>query len=149
MIFQYVETNILNAFEHGDFDAIVQGCNCFHTMGAGLAGQIFTRFYEAYQADLKTEFGDWGKMGDYSKATYAFGDLINGYTQFRPGRFPKADLAKNIEMLFTELNKDYAGKIIGIPYIGCGIAGGDWKEVSEIINRVTPDVKIVVCYMEQ
>ena len=54
MIFQYVETNILNAFEHGDFDAIVQGCNCFHTMGAGLAGQIFTRFYEAYQADLKT-----------------------------------------------------------------------------------------------
>ena len=68
---------------------------------------------------------------------------------FRPGRFPTADLAKNIETLFTKLNKDYAGKIIGIPYIGCGIAGGDWKEVSEIINRVTPDVKIVVCYMEQ
>ena len=147
MIKQYIDGDIVKIFLEGH--NVAHGCNCFHTMGAGLAGQIFTRFYEAYQADMKSEFGDWSKMGDYTKATYAFGDLINGYTQFRPGRFPKADLAKNIETLFTKLNKDYAGKIIGIPYIGCGIAGGDWKEVSEIINRVTPDVKIVVCYMEQ
>lgn len=148
MILYYVENDLLNAFEHGDFDAIVHGCNCFHTMGAGIAGQIKNRFFMAYQADLKTEFGDWTKMGTYSKAEFTFGDLINGYTQFRPGRMPVNDLYANIRTLFTTLNKDYAGKIIGVPKIGCGIAGGDWNEVAKIIQETTPDVKIVVVYQK-
>lgn len=49
-------------------------------------------------------------------------------------------------------NPKIFGTILAIVIVasgGCGIAGGDWKEVSEIINRVTPDVKIIVCYMEQ
>lgn len=41
----------------GDFDVIVHGCNCFNTMGAGIAKTIKQTFPEAYQADLKTEKG--------------------------------------------------------------------------------------------
>ena len=32
----------------GDFDVIIHGCNCFCTMGAGIAKSIKTAFPEAY-----------------------------------------------------------------------------------------------------
>ena len=148
MIFSYVNGDLLGSFQHSDFDAIAHGCNCFHTMGAGIAGQISSSFPEAFEADKKqTESGDWGKLGTYSKASTCYGDILNAYTQYRPGKCPKEQLYKSIEEVFTQINSDYAGKIIGIPKIGCGIAGGDWDDVSEIIHRVTPDVKIVVFYV--
>lgn len=147
MIKYYVQHNLLDSFEHSDFDAIVHGCNCFHTMGAGIAGEIARRFPVAVEADKKTEYGDWSKLGDYSFAPTVYGDIINGYTQYRPGRCPKDQLYANIRQLFTKLNVDYKGKMLGIPKIGAGIAGGNWDEIAEIIQDVTPDVGIVVVYL--
>jgi hypothetical protein len=31
-----------------------------------------------------------------------------------------------------------------MPRIGCGLAGGEWSKVEEIINRVMPDVDVYV-----
>ncbi|EQA7786833.1 macro domain-containing protein [Acinetobacter baumannii] len=147
MISYYVQHDLLASFQHNDFDAIVHGCNCFHTMGAGIAAAIAKTFPVALEADKRTEYGDWSKLGDYSLAKTVNGDIINGYTQYRPGKCPKSQLYSNIEALFTKLNIDYAGKIIGIPKIGAGIAGGDWEEIAEIIQSCTPDVKIIVLYL--
>ncbi|UQS94096.1 hypothetical protein ABNavy71_019 [Acinetobacter phage AB-Navy71] len=147
MIKQYVNYDLLDAFEHNDFDAIVHGCNCFHTMGAGIAGAIAKRFPVAVEADKKTEYGDWSKLGDVSIATTVNGDIINAYTQYRPGKCPTHQLYENIRATFTLINSKYAGKSIGIPKIGAGIAGGNWQEIAEIINDVTPDVKIYVLYI--
>lgn len=32
--------DLIERAENGDFDVIIQGCNCFHTMGAGIAKSI-------------------------------------------------------------------------------------------------------------
>ncbi|MBU8850049.1 MAG: macro domain-containing protein, partial [Desulfobacterales bacterium] len=52
----------------GRFDVIIHGCNCFCSMGAGIAKMIRDNFPEAYQADLKTGMGDKKKLGTYSMA---------------------------------------------------------------------------------
>ena len=80
----------------GDFDVIVHGCNCFCTMGAGIALAIKSTFPDAYQADLKTSKGDRSKLGSYSTATIQSQNhqlmVVNAYTQYHyrgPGN--KAD----------------------------------------------------------
>jgi O-acetyl-ADP-ribose deacetylase (regulator of RNase III) len=52
----------------GEFDLIIHGCNCFCTMGAGIAKTIKQKFPEAYKADLETEKGDKSKLGEISWA---------------------------------------------------------------------------------
>ncbi|AWY10398.1 phosphatase [Acinetobacter phage vB_AbaM_Konradin] len=147
MIRQYVYCDLLEAFQHNDFDAIAHGCNCFHTMGAGVAGSISKTFPVALEADKKTEYGDWSKLGDVSIAKTVNGDIINAYTQFRPGKCPEHVLYDSIRKAFTVINEKYAGKSVGIPKIGAGIAGGTWEKIAEIINEVTPDVNIYVLYI--
>lgn len=147
MIRQYVNMDLLESFQHSDFDAIVHGCNCFHTMGAGIAKEIARKFPESLKEDKKTEFGDWSKLGTYSTCETVYGTIVNAYTQYRPGRCPLGQLYDNIKSVFTKLNTDFAGKSIGIPKIGAGIAGGIWDEIAEIIQKATPNVNIYVLYI--
>ena len=80
----------------GKFDVIIHGCNCFCTMGAGIAKGIKSEFPEAYEADLKTEKGNKDKLGTYSNAITERNGykiiIINAYTQHHyKGRRMKAD----------------------------------------------------------
>jgi len=125
------------------FDVIVHGANCFHKMGAGIAGQISTQFPPAYQADLETKKGDPAKLGTLSHAALDPHQLIviNAYTQFQPGKCPVEVLYPSIRCCFKQLVKFGHPGIssipvrIGIPQIGCGIAGGDWDIVQRIIDE--------------
>ena len=123
----------------GEFDLIIHGCNCFCTMGAGIAKTIKQQFPEAYQADLKTKNGDESKLGEisFAKVTTENGDLIvvNGYTQFQwRGRGRKADY-EAIRDVFRKVKEQFSGLKIGYPAIGAGLAGGDWEIISSIIEE--------------
>ena len=73
----------------GDFDVIIHGCNCFCTMGAGIAKSIKTAFPEAYKADLETLKGDKEKLGNFSAANIKRNGqeitIVNAYTQYHYG----------------------------------------------------------------
>lgn len=123
----------------GEFDVIVHGCNCFCTMGAGIAKTIKQKFPEAYEADLQTSSGDPSKLGTYTfaKVNTDFGELIivNAYTQFNwRGRGPKANYDA-IRSIFKKIKTDFAGLKIGYPAIGAGLAGGNWNTISSIIEE--------------
>jgi len=123
----------------GKFDVIVHGCNCYCTMGAGIAKVIKIEFPEAYEADCKTEKGSKDKIGTYSHATIEkTGNeitVINAYTQHDyKGQGIKADYDA-IRSVFKKLKSNYYGKRIGYPKIGAGLAGGDWEQISKIINE--------------
>lgn len=148
MIAHYIKGNVCDMFEANSFDAMMQGCNCFHAMRSGVAKEIAERFPLAEEADNKTEFGDWTKLGTYSKAELVHGDIINAYTQFRPGLCPWSILKDGLTQAFKLVNKDYAGKTVGIPKIGSGVAGGNWEEIAKIIQSETPDVNIIVVEFE-
>ena len=118
----------------GQFDAIIHGCNCFHTMGAGIAKQIAGTFPEALAADKATAHGDRSKLGTISIARVDRGArrlaVVNAYTQFHwKGRGRKADYDA-IAAGFAQVAATFPDARIGYPLIGAGLAGGDWAEIA-------------------
>ena len=61
-----IQGDLIKLAVAGEFDVIVHGCNCFCTMGAGIAKTIKQKFPTAYQADLATIKGDKTKLGAVS-----------------------------------------------------------------------------------
>lgn len=127
----------------GEFDVIVHGCNCFCTMGAGIAKTIKQKFPEAFEADLETIKGDKSKLGKISYAVVKINNrdliIINGYTQFDwKGNGQKANYDA-IRDVFKIIKQNFTGLKIGYPAIGAGLAGGNWQVISKIINEELKD----------
>jgi O-acetyl-ADP-ribose deacetylase (regulator of RNase III) len=133
-----IEGDLITLALEGQFDVIVHGCNCFCTMGAGVARAIQDEFPEAYAADLITIKGDRNKLGDFSFATVKRDGreitIVNGYTQFHfHGDSVLVDYDA-VQNLFKKVKQQFSGKRIGYPKIGSGLAGGDWERISRIID---------------
>lgn len=134
-----IKGDLIKLALEGTFDSIVHGCNCFCTMGAGIAKAVKSEFPEAYEADCLTEKGSIDKLGTYSHAiTERNGNeitVINAYTQHDfKGPGMKADYDA-IRSVFKKIKSDFSGKRIGYPKIGAGLAGGDWDQISKIIDE--------------
>jgi len=131
--------DLIQLAKAGYFDVIVHGCNCFCTMGAGIARQIQTHFPEAFEADLKTVPGDKAKLGTYSLARVHTRDhtlvIVNAYTQFHysgSGTLVSYDAVRKI---FSRLKVEFSGQKLAYPKIGAGLAKGNWEMISAIINQ--------------
>lgn len=123
----------------GEFDVIVHGCNCFHTMGAGIAKTIAQKFPEASEADKETGYGDKSKLGTISTCSVqrenASFSIVNAYTQFHwRGRNRKVDYDA-IKNCFELIADKYSSARIGYPLIGAGLAGGDWSVIEALIRE--------------
>jgi len=111
---EFIKGNLLDLFENQAFDILVHGCNCFHTMGAGIAKQIKDKYYEAYEADLQTLKGDKNKLGTYT--LYQVNNsqcIINAYTQYHYyGKKTKLinDALRNVFKLIDENFKNKKNK---------------------------------------
>jgi O-acetyl-ADP-ribose deacetylase (regulator of RNase III) len=144
---EIIRGNLLDYFRLQQFDVIIHGCNCFNTMGAGIAKQIKDKYPEAYKADLKTKKGDINKLGDHSYVIFHEKEyakiIINAYTQYDYRGYKPVDY-NAIEKVFTKLNEwdTLSQTSIGIPFIGAGLAGGDWNKIKSIIERTTPNLNI-------
>ncbi len=123
----------------GQFDVIVHGCNCFHTMGAGIAKSIASRFPVALEADKTTAYGEQAKLGTIStvsieRASASF-VIVNAYTQFNwKGRGLKADYDA-IKRCFQTIATQFPSARIGYPLIGAGLARGDWSIIEVSIEK--------------
>ena len=144
-----VRGDLIALAQEGEFDIIVHGCNCFHTMGAGIALQLARKFPgptgpEAIDKNL-TEMGDPDKLGSITIAmgnNYGGGmfAIVNGYTQFGMGKDLDGNPPVNydaIRSVFKAVAQlaDPAKSRIGYPAIGAGLAGGDWDRISTIIDE--------------
>lgn len=140
--------DLIHLAKNDEFDLIVHGCNCFCTMGAGIAKGIKAAFPTAFEADLATARGDRAKLG-----TCTFGEVdrngsplvvVNAYTQFDyRGSGPKVDYDA-VRSCFRWIKEQYPGKRIGLPKIGAGLAGGDWARIAAIIEEELPGEDVTV-----
>ena len=135
---RYLKGDLIQLALSGKFDLIIHGCNCFCKMGAGIARQIRDTFPQAYLTDLETKPGDKSKLGKFSQADIRINEkaltIINGYTQYHysgPNVLADYDAIKS---LFYQIKLGFSGKRIGYPRIGAGLARGDWKKISRIID---------------
>lgn len=140
--YKEVYGDLIELAKKGDFDAIAHGCNCQKTMGAGIAKTIKENFRQAWFVDQKDYRFPLSRLGDYSVSFEENNmSVFNLYTQFNPG----ADLDYNALCLcFKKLNIILDGQKLGLPLIGCGIAGGDWKKVKALIKRYLKNVDVTV-----
>ena len=134
-----VDGDLIKLAEQGEFDVIIHGCNCFCTMGAGIAKTIKGKYPQAYIADKNTESGAREKLGSYSAVDVQAGEykftIVNAYTQFHwRGAGVKADY-EAIRSVMKQIKTNYSGSRIGYPLIGAGLAGGDWEVISAIISE--------------
>ena len=139
-----IKGDLLEYAKNSKFDYIIHGCNCLHIMGAGIAKQIRSQFPDAYIADKLTKKGDKNKLGTYSICNTEKFSIINGYIQFGIG---KGSIDYNaLQQLFANIKKDFGNKnkIFGIPKIGAGLAGGDWKIIKEIIEKEMYDEEVIL-----
>lgn len=148
MIVEEIEGDLIEEFQFGRVHSMVHGCNCFHLMGAGIAGQIAKVYPKALMADLKTPLANPNKLGKYSKYVLPNSQMIiNMYTQYEPGaNFEYLALIKGVQKLNREFkNSDI---VFGFPEIGCGIGGGQWFYVKDIIEKYGKDLKIKIVHYD-
>lgn len=158
-----IKGDLIELANQGHFDVITHGANCFCTMGAGIAVPMKQYFgCDKFPMEDPKYRGDINKLGtiDYQihnlilnkpirlgnvnlmAPDFGGQDLIviNSYTQYRYGSnhpdgvYHPVDY-EAITLCMRKINHTFRGKSIGLPKIGCGLAGGDWKIVSKIIEK--------------
>jgi O-acetyl-ADP-ribose deacetylase (regulator of RNase III) len=157
-----IEGDLIKMAKYGKFDVIVHGCNCYATMGAGIAVAVRNTFPEAYQADRQFKIKNGEKR--LGKLSFAFANTATGeavmvanlYTQLNPGKdFRESALKEALESLKNQIKFLYQFKRgglvkIGFPLIGCGIGGGDWNRVRQIItDSLSEGFQITIVHFKQ
>lgn len=141
---KYIKGDLIEDAEN--YDVIAHGCNCFHSFGAGIAKTIRLKYPEAHVVDKNTRYGDRDKMGTISVCELPNVTIVNAYTQFKYTSI-KLDVEYDaVRECMKKIKERFSGKKIGLPLIGCGLAGGDWDIVSKIIEEELEgeDVTIVL-----
>ncbi len=144
-----INDDILSNINPGVPTFILHGCNCFHTMGAGIAKYLASKYPEIRKVDKETPYGKKYKIGTFSKAEVEPNlTIYNCYTQFRYGRgkhFESAGLALCLVAIRDELVRKYVylnSIDIRSPMIGCGLGGDDWENVKIIYEILFPEIVI-------
>jgi len=153
MAFKEINGNLISLAKEGNYDLIIQGCNCFCTMKAGFAKDVARNFVDAVRVDAKTIKGDITKLGNYTIGKYQHYNqpsflIINCYTQYRADRTSMQLDYEALILCLRKINFNFSGKKIGVPLIGCGLAGGDWNIVKGILQTELVDMDVTVVHYE-
>lgn len=164
-----VDGDLISMALNGNFDVITHGCNCLSKMGAGIAvGMASTFGCDKFPMELIGP--DPKKLGniDYKEFVltpqgpfvsnqnpfnYKKIIVVNSYTQNKYGKNHKDGVEKPIDyealtLCMRKINLEFAGKKIGLPKIGSGLAGGDWGKIKSIIQKELKDCEIVIVNYE-
>ena len=122
-------------------------------MGSGVARALFEKWYV-----VKSEYHDMLNKIQPSETKYWLGTIqqvfceekivYNLFTQnFYSNRKIRNANYASIAACFKKLSEQGI-KEVAIPRIGCGLAGGDWEVVKQIINDATlDDLDVYVYYL--
>ena len=158
-MYKEIKGDLIELALNGEFDVIAHGCNCFCTMGAGIAVAMKNTFEcDNFGLEQDEFIGDMNKLGciDWEEKEVYSPDnsyysliVVNAYTQYNYGR--NHSDGKNIPVYYEALalcmrkiNHVFKGRHIGLPQIGCGLAGGDWDVVKEIIQWELRDCNVTI-----
>ena len=171
MKFEIIKGDLIQLALSGKFDVIAHGCNCFCIQKAGIAAQMSKHFntddFSFYKMEMPQYQGNFNKLGTIDWSAFVkvlpsdsfyiqlpkhssqlypnpshYLTVINAYTQY--------ELGKNLDyealtLCMRKINYEFQDKHIGLPWIGCGIAGGNKDKVEQILRKELKDCNVTVC----
>lgn len=147
--FIYHTGSVLDAMETNEYDAFAHGCNCFSTMGAGVAAQVKNRWPWLYEADKDFHVAQDHRLGLCSSIQRGDKFYFNLYSQYNYGSGRNLNYGALISSFVKAVDtiiqaEKHVKPIISfcIPRIGSGLAGGNWLIIEEILMYYEFDVTV-------
>jgi len=152
-----IQGNLVKLAQAGEFDVIIHGCNCFCTMGAGIALTLKRTWPEVARIDRTTVSGDKEKLGTFTVARVMNNQgklfsVINAYTQYGiNGRGMREDLFEyeHFDTILRNVKQYYSGLRIGLPTIGSGHACGNWDRIRLSIHNELMGEDVTIVYFDK
>ena len=139
-----VKGDLLKLAEEDNFAVIVHGCNCFHTMGGGIAKEISEKYPMAYAIDCaQTKYGDYSKLGSWTSFYTGKFVIINAYTQFDMSNGQDVFEYTAFQLILQKLVRLGNGTKFGFPYIGMGLAKGDATRIIGMLEKFAADIEAI------
>jgi O-acetyl-ADP-ribose deacetylase (regulator of RNase III) len=143
MTLLHTKGNVLDLAEAGEFDIVVQGCNCFNAMGGGIAREIRDRYPLVASVDMETLRGDYNKLGTWTECFVSTGagfNVINAYTQYNMSTGEDVFEYVAFQLILQKLAHAYPRGKFGFPYIGMGLANGDKDLIMQMLEDFADQV---------
>lgn len=155
----YIKGDLLESGEK----LIAHGCNAQGVMGSGIAKSIrakypvvFKAYREMYEYNCVQNTKNHLDLGATQFVDVSDNSMtvVNCITQEHYGsdyaryKFVSYDAIYDCFKRINSYMNDMKLKEIGIPMIGAGRGGGDWKVISSIIESCMPDKQIKVYCLE-
>lgn len=148
-----VEGNAIDAYLGGDIDILLHVANTQGKMGSGIAKEIRNRVptaYDNYMYEHKhgglnlgevTLDDDGNCFNLHAQKDYGY----DGKRYINYGALAECVHAVYNYILYSTYHLgDRKGLKIGFPYLmGCGLAGGEWSVVSEVLEHCLGDYELV------
>ena len=158
-----IKGDMVESYKNNELDAYAHQCNCFCRMGRGIAPLLAKANPAVRTVDNATISGDISKMGTFSLAETGLSLVYNIYGQYHWSQYKVApnrntcypSLRQGLFAVMESLHKiqweqDLTRNMtLGLPLIGCGLAGGDWEGVvlpmiKDLFDNSGVDVTIFV-----
>ena len=147
MKIQYIKGDMFKT----DIQHIVHGCNAQGVMGSGVAAIIRRDFPEAYQSYVQRHKNHGLQLGEIQVVPSNGKTIINAITQDKFGGSQRHANYEAIAVAMERINDLFytvPNGRIALPMIGAGLANGDWKVISAIIESELTAVQPVVYHLE-
>jgi O-acetyl-ADP-ribose deacetylase (regulator of RNase III) len=144
---KYIKGDLLQAPEQ----VILHSCNSLGVMGAGVAKLIREKWPKAYQ-DYRDSYDSYGlPLGSIVSSKQPDGKIImNAITQDTIGRSGVHVSYWAIANVIWQLDQQFVArdsKVVAMPAIGSGLAGGDWSVIEAIIENTAKNFQPVVYHL--
>lgn len=149
-----IKGDLIKLAKESRFNVIAHGCNCISKQKSGIAAQMAKHFgTDKFPKEIYWEDQYVNKLGCIDAKTINGTIIINCYTQYLPGKAgPGYTIPLDydaLRMCMRKINYIYEGLDIGLPKIGCGLAGGDWNKVKEIIDEELSSMNVTIVEYEK
>lgn len=148
MLMKIIHGDLIFLAKQGSFDVITHSCNCFCRMKRGIAPLMAKAFEcDRYRLEDKQYEGDIRKLGNIDYRRHNGLVVVNSYMQFHwttPSRFGIPFDYDACRLCLRKINHEFKGLRLGIPWIGCGLAGGSKELVTNILMEEITDLPLTV-----
>lgn len=139
--------------KRGVFDVITHSCNCFCRMKRGIAPLLAAEFgCDSFPLEDPQYAGDVNKLGQIEYQKYNNMWVVNSYMQYHwrvKGSHGIPFDYDACKLCLRKINKLFEGEHLGLPMIGCGLAGANEHVVMPIIFQELKNMDVTLVIRDE